>query len=85
MDPEGVAIERELSEGVRHALKVLTMREEEVVRMTMAMGYGRMHSYEEVGDIFDVAQERIRRIEMKALRKLRHSAQGIRLKVFYRP
>ena len=84
MDPEGVTTLRIISEVIHHSFKFLTMREEEVVRMSMGLGYSREYSFEEIGDIFDVSRERIRYIVMKALRKLRHLVFSKRLKDLWR-
>jgi RNA polymerase primary sigma factor len=70
---------REQTDGV---LKTLTEREEEVLRMRFGVGDGSEHTLEEVGRYFNVTRERIRQIESKALRKLRHPSRATRLRPF---
>ena len=70
---------REQTEGV---LKTLTPREEQVLRMRFGVGDGTEHTLEEVGQAFNVTRERIRQIESKALRKLRHPTRASKLKPF---
>ena len=61
-----------LAEQTRRVLKTLTPREEKVLRMRFGIGEKSDHTLEEVGQDFEVTRERIRQIEAKALRKLRH-------------
>jgi RNA polymerase primary sigma factor len=63
-------------------LKTLTPREERVLRLRFGIGDGCDHTLEEVGQQFDVTRERIRQIEAKALRKLRHPTRSKKLKSF---
>ncbi len=70
---------KEQTDGV---LKTLTQREEEVLRMRFGVGDGAEHTLEEVGRYFNVTRERIRQIESKALRKLRHPTRATRLRPF---
>ena len=63
-------------------LKTLTPREEEVLRMRFGLIDGKPHTLEEVGKKFDVTRERIRQIESKALRKLRHPSRSKKLRDF---
>jgi RNA polymerase primary sigma factor len=70
---------REQTAGV---LQSLTPREELVLRMRFGVGEGSEHTLEEVGRSFNVTRERIRQIESKALRKLRHPTRANRLKAF---
>jgi RNA polymerase primary sigma factor len=63
-------------------LQSLTPREELVLRMRFGVGDGSEHTLEEVGRSFNVTRERIRQIESKALRKLRHPSRSSRLKAF---
>lgn len=63
-------------------LKTLTPREERVLRLRYGLTDGRMHTLEEVGEEFNVTRERIRQIEAKALRKLRHPSRSKVLKDF---
>jgi RNA polymerase primary sigma factor len=61
-------------------LSTLTPREEKVVRMRFGINEERVYTLEEIGEFFDVTRERIRQIEGKALRKLRHPLRGKSLK-----
>ncbi len=71
-----------LSEQTRKVLSTLTPREEKVLRMRFGIGESSDHTLEEVGQDFNVTRERIRQIEAKALRKLRHPSRSKRLKAF---
>ncbi len=71
-----------LSEQTRRVLSTLTAREEKVLRMRFGIGESSDHTLEEVGQDFNVTRERIRQIEAKALRKLRHPSRSKRLKAF---
>ncbi len=71
-----------LREQTRKVLKTLTPREELVLKMRFGVGDGSEHTLEEVGRSFNVTRERIRQIESKALRKLRHPSRATRLKPF---
>ncbi len=71
-----------LREQLSHVLYTLTPREEKVLRMRFGLADGRPHTLEEVGKKFRVTRERIRQIEAKALRKLRHPSRSKRLKGF---
>ena len=71
-----------MSETVRDMLNTLTPREAKVLRMRFGLGMNTDHTLEEVGKQFDVTRERIRQIEAKALRKLRHPSRADRLKSF---
>ena len=71
-----------LSEQTRKVLATLTTREEKVLRMRFGIGESSDHTLEEVGQDFNVTRERIRQIEAKALRKLRHPSRSKRLKAF---
>ncbi len=72
-----------LSELTRFALSTLTPREEKVLRMRFGIDEKKDHTLEEVGQDFDVTRERIRQIEAKALRKLRHPTRSRLLRSFY--
>ena len=72
-----------LSEALTEILGTLTEREEDVLRMRFGMYDGRTHTLEEVGQIFGVTRERIRQIENKAIRKLRHPSRAKKIKDFY--
>ena len=69
-----------LNEQLSEALSTLTRREEEVLRLRYGLTDGRARTLEEVGQIFHVTRERIRQIEAKALRKLRHPSRSRKLK-----
>jgi RNA polymerase primary sigma factor len=71
-----------LEESTRKVLATLTPREERVLRMRFGIGENSDHTLEEVGQDFEVTRERIRQIEAKALRKLRHPARSKRLRAF---
>ena len=76
------AIKSNLSEATTKILSTLTPREERVLRMRFGVGMNTDHTLEEVGKQFDVTRERIRQIEAKALRKLRHPSRSSHLKSF---
>jgi RNA polymerase primary sigma factor len=82
MSPAEAVIRLNLSEQTRKVLATLTQREEKVLRMRFGIGEKADHTLEEVGKDFDVTRERIRQIEAKALRKLRHPSRSKRLKSF---
>ena len=72
-----------LAEALKEILDTLTEREADVLRMRCGMYDGRTHTLEEVGQIFGVTRERIRQIENKAIRKLRHPSRAKKIKDFY--
>ena len=72
-----------LAEALSEILGTLTEREADVLRMRFGMYDGRTHTLEEVGQIFGVTRERIRQIENKAIRKLRHPSKAKKIKDFY--
>ncbi len=72
-----------LAEALREILDTLTEREADVLRMRFGMYDGRTHTLEEVGQIFGVTRERIRQIENKAIRKLRHPSRAKKIRDFY--
>ena len=80
--PLDAAIKRNLNHQVRRVLGSLTEREEKVLRWRFGIGEHTDHTLEEVGQEFDVTRERIRQIEAKALRKLRHPSRSKQLKSF---
>jgi RNA polymerase primary sigma factor len=82
ISPADAVIAMSLSEQTRKVLATLTPREERVLRMRFGIGEKSDHTLEEVGQDFDVTRERIRQIEAKALRKLRHPSRSKRLKAF---
>ncbi|MFO7753153.1 MAG: RNA polymerase sigma factor RpoD [Desulfobacteraceae bacterium] len=80
--PSEAAIDFNLAEQTRKMLATLTPREEKVLRMRFGIGEKSDHTLEEVGKDFTVTRERIRQIEAKALRKLRHPTRSRKLKTF---
>ena len=72
-----------LAEALKEILDTLADREADVLRMRFGMHDGRTHTLEEVGQIFGVTRERIRQIENKAIRKLRHPSRAKKIKDFY--
>ncbi len=82
VSPADAVISMNLSEQTRKVLKTLTPREEKVLRMRFGIGEKSDHTLEEVGQDFEVTRERIRQIEAKALRKLRHPSRSKQLKSF---
>ena len=82
VSPSDAVINNNLSEQMRKVLKTLTWREEKVLRMRFGIGEKSDHTLEEVGQGFEVTRERIRQIEAKALRKLRHPSRSKQLKSF---
>ena len=81
-EPADAASYALLREQLADVLKTLTPREEKVLRLRYGLTDGKMHTLEEVGEEFDVTRERIRQIEAKALRKLRHPSRSKVLKDF---
>jgi len=82
VSPSEAVININLKEQTDNVLKTLTPREERVIKMRFGVGEGSEHTLEEVGQSFAVTRERIRQIEAKALRKLRHPSRSRRLKPF---
>jgi RNA polymerase primary sigma factor len=80
--PSDAVVNINLQEQTRKVLATLTPREEQVLRMRFGIGEKSDHTLEEVGQKFTVTRERIRQIEAKALRKLRHPSRSKRLKSF---
>ncbi len=72
-----------LAEALKEILDTLTEREADVLRMRFGMYDGRTHTLQQVGQIFGVTRERIRQIENKAIRKLRHPSRAKKIKDFY--
>jgi len=81
-NPSDTVINKHLADQTRKVLATLTPREERVLRMRFGIGERSDHTLEEVGQDFDVTRERIRQIEAKALRKLRHPSRSKRLRSF---
>ena len=82
VSPANAVVNMNLQEQTRKVLSTLTPREEKVLRMRFGIGEKSDHTLEEVGQNFDVTRERIRQIEAKALRKLRHPSRSKRLRSF---
>ena len=82
--PVDAAIQSNLKETVTRVLAVLTPREERVLRMRFGIGMNTDHTLEEVGQQFSVTRERIRQIEAKALRKLKHPSRSRKMRSFPR-
>ena len=82
VSPADAVINLNLKEQTENVLRTLTPREEKVIKMRFGVGDGSEHTLEEVGQNFAVTRERIRQIEAKALRKLRHPSRSRRLRAF---
>ena len=82
INPSSAIVNLNLIEQTRRVLSTLTPREERVLRMRFGIGEESDHTLEEVGQDFNVTRERIRQIEAKALRKLRHPSRSDKLKTF---
>ena len=80
MSPAEAVLNVNLKERTAHVLRTLSPREEKIIRMRFGMDDGSEHTLEEVGQSFDVTRERIRQIEAKALRKLRHPSRSEKLR-----
>lgn len=83
LSPADTVASNDLKERVREILKTLTPREEKVLKMRFGIDVASEHTLEEVGKDFSVTRERIRQIEVKALRKLRHPSRSKRLQSFF--
>jgi len=82
VSPLEAAVRYDLQRQISAALGALTPREEKIIRKRFGIGESTDHTLEEVGQDFDVTRERIRQIEAKALRKLRHPSQSRKLRSF---
>ena len=82
VSPSDAVISRNLKEKMASMLKTLTPREETIIKMRFGLDDGTEHTLEEVGRAFSVTRERIRQIEAKVLRKLRHPARSEQFRVF---
>ena len=82
VSPSDAVINLNLKDQTNSVLKTLTPREEKVIKMRFGLDDGSEHTLEEVGQSFAVTRERIRQIEAKALRKLRHPSRSRKLKAF---
>jgi RNA polymerase primary sigma factor len=80
--PSDAAIDLQLKERMASMLTTLTPREERIIKMRFGFESGNEHTLEEVGQVFAVTRERIRQIEAKALRKLRHPSRSRKFRVF---
>ncbi len=80
--PQDSVIFKDLMEQLNSILSTLTPKEERVIRMRFGIGERYDHTLEEVGQVFDVTRERIRQIEAKALKKLKHPARSRQLRSF---
>jgi len=85
ISPAEAVININLKEQTESVLKTLTPREEKVIKMRFGLDDGSEHTLEEVGQSFAVTRERIRQIEAKALRKLRHPSRSRKLREFLVP
>jgi RNA polymerase primary sigma factor len=82
VSPQEAIMSQNLAENTRKVLSTLSQREEQVLKMRFGIGERANHTLEEVGQDFEVTRERIRQIEAKALRKLRHPSRSRLLKSF---
>ena len=82
VSPAEAVINVSLKERTAHVLRTLSPREEKILRMRFGIEDGLEHTLEEVGRSFAVTRERIRQIEAKALRKLRHPSRSLKLRPF---
>ena len=82
VQPLDAAIQSDLRDAVSRALESLTPREERILRMRFGIGTKSDHTLQEVGQVFSVTRERIRQIEAKALRKLKHPSRARELRTF---
>jgi RNA polymerase primary sigma factor len=82
VSPLEAAIRLSLKERMASMLKTLTPREERIIKMRFGLEDGSQHTLEEVGQVFAVTRERIRQIEVKALRKLRHPSRSGQFRIF---
>ena len=80
LSPEDSAANQILKEQLAEIISTLSDREQKIIKLRFGIGGGRPHTLEEVGAEFSVTRERIRQIEAKALRKLRHPSRSRKLK-----
>ena len=82
ISPQEAAISSNMAERIQKVLSTLNEREQRILRMRFGIGEKHDHTLDEVGQFFELTRERIRQIEEKALRKLKHSSRADRLKSF---
>jgi RNA polymerase primary sigma factor len=82
ISPQDAAISSNLAKRIQKVLSTLNEREEKILRMRFGIGERHDHTLDEVGQVFELTRERIRQIEEKALRKLKHSSRADKLKSF---
>jgi RNA polymerase primary sigma factor len=82
ISPQDVAISSNMAKQIQRVLSTLNQREEKILRMRFGIGEKQDHTLDEVGQYFELTRERIRQIEDKALRKLKHFSRAERLKNF---
>ncbi|MGC2695041.1 MAG: sigma-70 domain-containing protein, partial [Candidatus Angelobacter sp.] len=82
VSPSDAMISVDLKAQTAHVLRTLSPREERIIKMRFGLEDGSEHTLEEVGQNFQVTRERIRQIEAKALRKLRHPSRSRKLRAF---
>jgi RNA polymerase primary sigma factor len=82
ISPQDAAISSNMAKRIQKVLSTLNEREEKILRMRFGIGEKHDHTLEEVGQDFDLSRERIRQIENKALKKLKHSSRADKLKSF---
>ncbi len=83
LSAQDIVIAKQLSSDIENALSTLKPKEVMVVRMRMGFDDGKEHTLEEIGKIFNVTRERIRQIEARAIKKLRHTSRSKKLKPYY--
>jgi RNA polymerase primary sigma factor len=82
VSPQDAAISASMASQIQRVLSTLSKREEQILRMRFGIGEKHDHTLEEVGQDFNVTRERIRQIEVKALKKLKHYSRARKLKSF---
>jgi RNA polymerase primary sigma factor len=82
ISPQDAAISSNMAKRIQKVLSTLNEREEKILRMRFGIGEKHDHTLDEVGQVFELTRERIRQIEEKALRKLKHSSRADKLKSF---
>ena len=82
ISPQDVAISSNMAKQIQRVLSTLNQREEKILRMRFGIGEKQDYTLDEVGQYFELTRERIRQIEEKALRKLKHSSRADKLKSF---